>query len=118
MREREWKREGGYCKKETDRNNVAERKGKVSDRKPMWKRKREKEDWLERKSEGGSVWRDKEIYREQWMWIKVGKEIKTTLPRYVGRQNERERKKERKRERENGLESLQKIFLPGFFSSF
>ena len=56
------------------------------------------------------------------MWIKVGKEIKTTLPGYVGRQNERERKKERKkereRERENGLESLQKIFLPGFFSSF
>ena len=34
------------------------------------------------------------------MWIKVGKEIKTTLPGYVGRQNERERKKERKRERE------------------
>ena len=31
------------------------------------------------------------------MWIKVGKEIKTTLPGYVGRQNERERKKERKK---------------------
>ena len=40
------------------------------------------------------------------MWIKVGKEIKTTLPRYVGRQNERERKKERKRERERERERM------------